>query len=156
MDNYIIKKDLNGKDIKVTLFNKSASAIIPYRNGYVLVKRIGNPYSGYLALAGGKTDGNETPEETCVREVKEETGLDVEIDFKIKTDLEYGNYMGVKCTYESTCFAVKVIGGELKRQENECSEIKICSLKEAMSTKLAFKHNMMLKIYNSMIGLKLD
>lgn len=152
MQNYVIKKDPNGKEVKVILYSKSASAIIPYKDGYVVVRRIGNPYSGYLALAGGKADfDTETPEQNCIREVKEETGLDVEIDFKIKTDIEVATFMGETVRYESTCFAVKVVGGELKRQEDECSEIKILSVEEMVNTKLAFKHNMMFDTYLDML-----
>jgi 8-oxo-dGTP pyrophosphatase MutT (NUDIX family) len=149
--NYIIKKNADDKEVKVIVYTKSASAIIPYKGGYLLQKRMHDPYGGFWSLAGGKADGNETPEENCIREVKEETGLDVKIDFKVKTDIEYGIYLGVECTYESTCFAVQVVGGELKLQEDEVLDSGIFSLDEAIKMDLAFKHNMMLETYNSII-----
>jgi ADP-ribose pyrophosphatase YjhB (NUDIX family) len=56
-----------------------AVGVIPKDNGLVLVKRKIEPRSGKHALPGGFINKLEGPREACVREVKEETGLDVEI-----------------------------------------------------------------------------
>ncbi len=49
-------------------------------NGKVLMlKRTKEPFIGYWALPGGKIDIGEHPEETAVREIKEETGIDAEV-----------------------------------------------------------------------------
>lgn len=45
----------------------------------LLIKRGTPPYFGFWSLPGGGTDKDEDPREACIREVKEETGLDVEI-----------------------------------------------------------------------------
>lgn len=44
----------------------------------LLIKREKPPYTGYWGMPGGKIDFGEHPEETSVREAKEETGLDTE------------------------------------------------------------------------------
>ena len=44
---------------------------------YVFIKRGKEPFKGMLALAGGVVEMNETAEEAIVREVKEETNLDL-------------------------------------------------------------------------------
>jgi len=45
----------------------------------VLIQRKNPPFEGKFALPGGFVEYGETTEEACIREVKEETNLDVEI-----------------------------------------------------------------------------
>lgn len=58
----------------------TVDGIIEYKDGIVLIER-SNPPFGW-AIPGGFLDYGETVEETAVREVKEETGLDF-YDFKL-------------------------------------------------------------------------
>jgi len=48
-------------------------------NSVVLVKRSNPPFKGFYAIPGGFVEYGETVEEAAVREVKEETGLDVRL-----------------------------------------------------------------------------
>jgi ADP-ribose pyrophosphatase YjhB (NUDIX family) len=57
--------------------------IIRYKGGIVLVKRK-NPPVGW-ALPGGMLDEGETLEEAAEREAKEETGLDIRIEYQLHT-----------------------------------------------------------------------
>jgi hypothetical protein len=50
--------------------------------------------------------------------------------------------------YYPTCFLVKPVGGEMKRQESEIQEIKLFSLKN-LPEPLAFEHGKMLNDYLS-------
>ena len=43
----------------------------------LLIKRKGDPFSGYWALPGGFIDPGETPEQAAKRELQEETGVDI-------------------------------------------------------------------------------
>jgi 8-oxo-dGTP diphosphatase len=59
----------------------AVSAIVQSTSGAIaLVKRLIEPGAGKWALPGGLVNYNETVEEALVREVKEEIGLDVEIE----------------------------------------------------------------------------
>ena len=59
-------------------------------------------------LPGGGSEGSETPEETLVREVREECGLDVEMRRRIGEAVEYvytpGNEIGIRkeCVFFAT------------------------------------------------------
>jgi 8-oxo-dGTP diphosphatase len=126
---------------------KTSTAIIPYPgNKILLIKRNTKPFVGYWALPGGRIDPNETIEQTIVREVKEETGLDVTIVSKVGEYVEKGIKDEVDYEYYPTCFAVKPVGGEIKKQDSEIQEIKLFRLNE-LPKPLAFEHNLMIKDY---------
>ncbi len=112
----------------------------------VLVKRNTIPFKGYWALPGGRVEQNETIENAIVREVKEETGLEVEIIRKIGEYQEQGNREGVEYDYYPACFLVRIIGGKLKPQQGEIQEAKIFSFDDVPKN-LAFVHNNMINDY---------
>ena len=129
---------------------RTATAIITYpQNKILLIKRSTPPFVGYWALPGGRLDPGETVEETIVREVKEETGLDVAVVKKLGEYHEQGVQGGFEYDYYPACFLVKVMGGEIKRQESEIEEIKHFSL-DAVPAALAFEHAQMIKDYLAM------
>ena len=126
---------------------KTATAIIPFKeNKILLIKRNTIPFKGYWGLPGGRMDPGETIEQTVVREVKEETGLDVEIVRKIGEYVEKGINDDVDYEYYPTCFLVKRVGGEIKRQESEIQDIQLFSLKE-LPDPLGFEHDKMINDY---------
>jgi 8-oxo-dGTP diphosphatase len=126
---------------------RTATAIIPYpQNKILLIKRSTPPFVGYWALPGGRVDPGETVEQTIVREVKEETGLDVTVVSKVGEYHEQGVQGGFEYDYYPACFLVKVVGGEIKKQESEIEEIKLFSL-NAVPKPLAFEHAQMIKDY---------
>jgi 8-oxo-dGTP diphosphatase len=126
---------------------KTSTAIIPYdENKILLIKRNTKPFKGYWALPGGRMDLGETIEQTIVREVKEETGLDVAIMRKIGEYVEKGLKDEVEYEYYPTCFLVKLVAGELKKQDSEILEIKLFSLNE-LPAPLAFEHDQMVRDY---------
>lgn len=55
----------------------SIDALIVRNNEILLIKRAIEPYRGFWALPGGHVDWDETVKEAVIREVKEETNLDV-------------------------------------------------------------------------------
>jgi 8-oxo-dGTP diphosphatase len=76
---------------------KTSTAIIPFSdNKILLIKRNTIPFKGYWALPGGRMDPGENIAQTIVREVKEETGLNVTIEDKIGEYVEKGIKDGVE------------------------------------------------------------
>ena len=126
---------------------RTAAAIIEFPSDRILlIKRATVPFRGYWALPGGKVDVGETVEETVVREVKEETGIEVEIVEKIGEYHEEGVQDGIEYDYYPACFLVKSVGGKIERQEREIECIKLFNLKE-IPDRLAFKHASMIHDY---------
>ena len=126
---------------------RTATAIIKFPPQMILlIKRDTVPFKGYWALPGGRAEPGENVEQAIVREVKEETGLDVTVVRKIGEYHEQGVQGGVEYDYYPACFLVKVVGGELKRQESEIQEIQLFSFEDVPET-LAFVHNQMVKDY---------
>jgi 8-oxo-dGTP diphosphatase len=126
---------------------RTATAIIPYpQNKILLIKRSTPPFVGYWALPGGRVNPGETVEQTIVREVKEETGLDITLVRKVGEYHEQGVQGGAEYDYYPACFLVKVVGGKIKKQESEIEDIKLFSL-DAVPAALAFEHTQMIKDY---------
>jgi 8-oxo-dGTP diphosphatase len=126
---------------------KTSTAIIPYPdNKILLIKRNTVPFIGYWALPGGRMDPGETVEQTIIREVREETGLEITIVCKVGEYVEIGVKDDVEYEYYPTCFLVKPVGGEIKKQESEIQEIKFFNLNQ-LPTPLAFEHEKMINDY---------
>lgn len=121
----------------------AADAIVVKNNKVVLVKRRYAPYKNFYALPGGHLNHNETFEEACVREVKEETGLRVKIKKLINVYSSPERYPN--CDTISVCYWCKPLFGNL-RTSHETPEVKQVSLGE-LPKKLAFDHTQMIKDY---------
>ena len=115
-------------------------AIIPYKKGVVLIKRKNDPYKNCYALPGGVVEYGEKVEDALFREVKEETGLDVEIKKIV------GVYSDPKRDprghFVSICFLTLPVGGKLKAG-SDAKDVKVFYLNSL--PKLAFDHERMLE-----------
>jgi len=100
----------------------SVSAIILDEAGRVLLQRASEDGKWYVI--GGSMEPGEQPADTVVREVKEETGLDVEpvrITGVYATEtVTYAN--GHRCEYVATVFLCRMIGGTLCVADEESLE----------------------------------
>ena len=128
-------------------FGRTVAAIVEVPdNKILLVKRGTVVFKGYWALPGGRVDAEETVEHAVVREVKEETGLDVEIVRKIGEYHESGFHDGIEYDYYPACFLAKPTGGKITRQKEEVEQIGLFGLKEVPKN-LAFAHSSMISDY---------
>jgi 8-oxo-dGTP diphosphatase len=85
----------------------AADGIVVRDGKILLTKRGTEPFRGYWELPGGLMDIGETIEQTAVREVKEETGIDAKIEKLV------GVYSGPgrdpRGTTISACFLMKFL-----------------------------------------------
>src|SRR4030065_293460 len=126
---------------------RTATAIIPFPTDKILlIKRATVPFKDYWALPGGRLDPGETVEQTVVREAKEETGLNVAVIRKVGEYHEQGVQGGVEYNYYPACFLVKIVGGEIKKQQSEIEDIQLFSFDD-IPKPLAFVHNQMVNDY---------
>jgi 8-oxo-dGTP diphosphatase len=95
------------------------------------------PYKGYWALPGGFVEYGETVESAAVRETKEETGLNVELD----------RIVGVYSNPErdprghiiSICFLAQKTGGMLMA-DTDASDVRWIELNTISEIDIAFDH----------------
>jgi len=130
----------------------SVDPVILISGKIVLTKRAVDPFNGYWVLPGGRVEKNETVEQACIREAKEETGLDVKI---VKMT---GVYSSPKRDPRGTvAVAFLCTGkGKLKYAKEEATEIKLFDLKR-LPKKLGFDHKKIIKdaIEHSLVALKI-
>ncbi len=104
---------------------KSCGAIVIDNDKVLVVKH----NAGHISFPKGHVEEGETERETAIREVKEETGIDIEVDTNYRYTTSYCPKEGVM--KDVIFFLGKVIGGEPKPQEKEVSEVKFIPFDEA-------------------------
>lgn len=89
-----------------------AYGLIINNNKILLIKKKGGPYDGKLDLPGGTIEFYETPEETLIRELKEEVGISI-----IKYSLFDSNSVNVVHNYKDQLINIHHIGIFYKVEE---------------------------------------
>ena len=129
----------------------AADGILVSENGkIVLIQRKGDTYYEYWALPGGTVEEDETIEEALIREMKEETGVDVEPKeiLGIYSDPERDPRGRVISTVFICDFE-----GDLKAG-SDAGRIITCKIEEALDMELAFDHNFVLQCYQQWLKQK--
>jgi len=80
----------------------------------LLVRRAHPPYAGLWSLPGGKTMASETAQDAVRRELKEETGIEAEIEGVVDTVKILPDAGSDNVTYRLTVFYGRPTGGELE------------------------------------------
>lgn len=92
----------------------AAVVAITDRDRLLLVRRAASPEIGRWSMPGGFIDYGEDPREAAIREVKEETGLEVEITHLI--DVTGGDGLGSASII--IMFEARVTGGTLRPEDD--------------------------------------
>jgi ADP-ribose pyrophosphatase YjhB (NUDIX family) len=103
----------------------SAGAWIEDADGSVLLQRRAAAGSVW-GLPGGIMELGEAAHETAIREVREETGLEVEVDALLGVYSKYYEKLhnGDQCQCVSIIYKMSVCGGKLRIDNNETYELR--------------------------------
>ena len=111
-------------------FEKSCGALV-YRKkeNQTELLLLKHRYGGHWSFPKGHVEGNETEHETALREVKEETGLTIDLLDGFRHSVEY--YPRPNTKKQVVYFLGYAADDHTKRQEEEISEIRWIPLSEA-------------------------
>jgi 8-oxo-dGTP diphosphatase len=104
----------------------AVGAIIIDGDRVLLIRRAKPPAQDRWSVPGGKVEPGETLEQACAREVREETGLEVEVGPLV----EIVERAGEGYHYEIHDFHARVRGGTLAAA-SDCAEVRWVTLDEA-------------------------
>jgi ADP-ribose pyrophosphatase YjhB (NUDIX family) len=98
---------------------RGAGAVIrDFAGRLLLIQRGHEPALGRWSLPGGRLEPGETSAQAVVREVREETGLDVEVS-ELLASVDLGPYL-------VDDFSVTVIGGQLQAGD-DAADVRWCT-----------------------------
>jgi 8-oxo-dGTP diphosphatase len=122
-------------------------AIVFNEKGEILLtRRAIEPYLGYWSIVGGRVEvGDDNTEQTIKREVREETGLEVEIESLVDVFAD-GILADPRFFIVQILYTAKIVGGTLVSTE-EANQFRWASVESASQEKLAFNHSNLLKRY---------
>lgn len=143
MNNTVQKSELCGTCGRYNSRHMVVNGIVEYEGKILLIQRGIEPGYGKWALPGGYLDWDESIEEGVIREVREETGLNVQVQ------RFFGFFDSTKRNFQNVAFVyiLKVIGStELKLQTEEIIDAGWYTL-DSLPAEVAFDHNVMLAEY---------
>ena len=130
MENKDYIKWIRGKVGHEKIIIVYAGGCIFNKNGEVLLQKRAD--CNKWGFPGGAIELGETPEMAAIREVKEETGLDVEVNklIGIYTDSDVVCVNGDKVHSICIGYEMSIVGGELVCDKDETLELEFFSLED--------------------------
>lgn len=100
---------------------KSCGAVVyKYENGQLTIL-IEKMQKGHYSMPKGHVENDETEVQTAIREIKEETNLDVVIDTNFRKVITFSPYEG--CIKDVVFFVAESVGGDMTNQECEVLQL---------------------------------
>jgi len=123
----------------------TVDAVVRRDGKILLIKRKNDPFKGKWALPGGFVECGETTEGAIIREVKEETNVDIEVEglLGVYSDPERDPRGHVV----SVCYTGTVRRKGDERGGDDAEEAKFIDVKEIKNGDLAFDHFGIIKEY---------
>ena len=129
----------------------AADGLLINKNGkIVIIQRKSETYHDFWALPGGAVNKDETIEEALIREMKEETGVDVEP--KEILGIFSDPKRDPRGRVISTVFICDY-SGTLKAG-SDAGKIRLCTVEEALQLELAFDHHFVILCYQQWLNHK--
>ena len=138
----------NRIQMKKADIRRTIDAVIEDNAGNViLIKRKYPPFQGYYALPGGFIEKGESAKKALVREIKEETNLDVKILHKIGLYTEEGR--DPRGRIHSKAYKCSIIGDITKmRSGDDSKKVELIPKNQLKVIELAFDHKKILEDAN--------
>ena len=108
----------------------------------LLTLRAIEPFKGQWCIPGGHIEQNEPVKDAVIREVKEETGLQLKANF-----FNYFDEIIPPDIHQVVLVFDGPVYGEAKFDPEEVTEMRWFSIKQALELSLAFHHNEILEAY---------
>lgn len=124
----------------------TVAVLIEKEGKLLLTKRNVDPYKEYWVPPGGHIDENETAEAAAIREVKEETSLEIKPKFLF--------YHDEICSDVGVHHLVLVFSAATDKEaqiNEECADFGWFTLEEALKMKLGFRYHDLLKMWSNTI-----
>ncbi|TFG04759.1 MAG: NUDIX hydrolase [Promethearchaeota archaeon] len=131
------------RPMKLAVGKTVDAVIFDGKGNVVLVRRRHPPFKGQLALPGGFIEEGETSNDAVIREIKEETNLDVKIEKMIGIYDKLGR--DPRGRVHSTAFLCSIIGEMNLHGGSDAEQVELVPINQLENKDLAFDHEVILR-----------